>query len=189
MSFPNIKQMLLKLGIHYTEFQVKSDEGKPYSRTESLVFTCVICGYRLHGHGWRERIVYDEDNQQVIIWVHRKRCPSCGQTYTLLPLGVHAFMRHVVAVITAVIDSFLETRHLVHRISGWVDLRLRRIWVRNFLLRYRIMNTTTVLPKCCLKEPYIAAPVRLNVTKLRADAVSLRKRFHMPYHLYLLHSE
>jgi hypothetical protein len=72
------------------EMQVVEDQGPPSSHSLG-VFFCTFCRTRLHGHGWRKRYFITDSLSSLQLWIHRKLCPCCRKTYTLLPVWVHAF--------------------------------------------------------------------------------------------------
>lgn len=186
LSFtPQTKKILLQLDIHYSKFQEKYYRERKFDEYRKTHY-CVLCRAKLHSHGWRTRYVYTEENKTMIIMIQRKRCPYCGQTYTLLPSGLHAFKRHSLEVIAGVIEAFLEAGFLLQRIFTWVDRKIKKTWIKAFLLRYKIENETIERPKEVKRKPFIASSMRLKVTKERAEVIAAWKRIHRPHHLYII---
>lgn len=69
---------------------------------------------------------------------------------------------------------------------SFVDRKLKSKWVRDFLLRYKIMKETHEKPEKVERTPYFAATMKLKVATDRAEVIAERKRIHKPHHLYLI---
>jgi len=79
--------MLLEIAIEPVVLQVVEGKGPPKSRVLGQ-FRCPACKVMLHGHGWRRRYFINDALESLQIWIHRKLCPCCWRTYTLLPSWV-----------------------------------------------------------------------------------------------------
>ncbi len=76
-------KMLSEIGIELAECKC----SKPSPPTSHRwVFSCTFA-HQLHGHGWRQRYYITESPFHPQLWIHRKLCPCCRKTYTLLPCG------------------------------------------------------------------------------------------------------
>ena len=108
--------MLLKVLPNWRLLQVANGEGHP----DSTIFgymTCPFCAYHLHGHGWRTRYLEGEPERFIQVWIHRKKCPHCRRTYTLIPEGMAAIAQYP---ITRIAEA-LAYRHA----EGHCSLSLR----------------------------------------------------------------
>ena len=134
------KIMLLEFATFFLIMQVFSPEPKVLTiekseRDRYLALepsVCPICRSPLQGHGWRCRYVAIVGGW-LLIMVHRKRCPACKMTFTLLPKGVHALRLYDVQTIVATISSYLETGRYLNSIP--LSKSLRKQWVKAFLRR------------------------------------------------------
>jgi hypothetical protein len=125
--------MLLEVAVDFEKIQVVSPQGQPPSHTIFPMIRCPCCGSMLHGHGWRQRYLIDCEYQVHRIWIHRKLCPNCCMSYTLLPTWVHAFKCFSVELIRAVLSRALETGHLGNHFQ--VSRSLQRQWKRQFIIQ------------------------------------------------------
>jgi hypothetical protein len=75
------------------------------------------------------------------IWMHRKLCPSCRMSYTLLPSWVHAFKCFSVEMIRAVLSRAFETGHLGNHFQ--LSRTLQRQWRRQFIAQVSIQTNLT----------------------------------------------
>lgn len=96
---------------------------------------CPVCHSHLQGHGWRRRYLQDGADTCRTIWIHRKRCPVCGRTYTLLPGIIHVLKLYTLETIVKVLSHRLEKGHFTRRIP--VPVRLQSIWFGQFMRRSR----------------------------------------------------
>lgn len=165
--------MLLHGDRRLREYQEGVDGKPPYHLAGRDKKHCVNCGSMCHGHGWRTRYVCLYGGKTVRVWVHRLRCPGCGMTYTVLPRWVHAGKVHGLAVVMSVINAFLKERHLVHGVCSWVDLRLRRRWVRDYAKRQRKEAGSVSLPERAFPSPCVASASCLEAVAERGDFLSL----------------
>ena len=101
-------------------------------------FCCVFCHHKLHGHGWRKRYFIDATPKSFQIWLHRKICPCCWTTYTLLPQWVHAFKLFSLETICKILDYRIQSDHFGSSlgISGY----LQRQWWKSYHARSRLSN-------------------------------------------------
>lgn len=154
-------------------------------------FPCVFCHHKLHGHGWRKRYSIDATLNSFQIWIHRKICPCCGTTYTLLPQWVHAFKLFSLETICRIIEHRIQSDHFGSSlgISGF----LQRQWWKGCDARSR---TTTDFPG--LKETFqslrkrfggiLASPLSVNIAQDMPPslmALSLLHRPHQRLYLYV----
>ena len=117
-------------GLESISLMIGQEEKERYLSAEPAA--CPICGAHLQGHGWRNRYVAGL-NGCILILVHRKRCPNCKMTFTLLPKGLHSMRVHDVETIYTAIRSFFEAGHYINSIS--VSKSLRKSWTKAFLKR------------------------------------------------------
>lgn len=101
-------------------------------------WTCPVCGRHMHGHGWRSRVVQDSASTSFRIWIHRKLCPNCGLTCTLLPKTLHALKFYTLDLIIKVLTSIGKLGHCDSRIE--VPLKMQRIWYGQYRKRLRIFT-------------------------------------------------
>ena len=85
--------MHLQTHLKWNIFQV-SDEGEHPDCDQFGYIPCPYCSRRLYGHGWRKRHLEKEKGVFVSIWIHRKRCPFCRKTYTIIPEGMGAVVQY-----------------------------------------------------------------------------------------------
>ena len=85
--------MHLQTHLKWNIFQV-SDEGEHPDCDQFGYIPCPYCSRRLYGHGWRKRHLEKEKGVFVSIWIHRKRCPDCRKTYTIIPEGMGAVVQY-----------------------------------------------------------------------------------------------
>jgi transposase-like protein len=149
---------------------------------------CPICGAHLQGHGWRNRYVAGL-NGCFMILVHRKKCPSCKMTFTLLPKGLHSMRIYDVDTIVTAIRSFLEMGRYINSIA--IEKSLRKSWVNAFLKRNSQGEAKgkdellAILDKA--KNAFLAAPLSL-MHLAREEIVSRQnlERYRVPHHRLLL---
>ena len=101
---------------------------------------CICCGHKLHGHGWRLRYFIDCNGISIRIWIHRKLCPDCKMTYTLLPTWIHIFKLYSVKTIRRVLEAAIINGHLGNQQP--VSRPLQRVWKTQFIQRACIENNT-----------------------------------------------
>ncbi len=107
--------MLLEIDINIENIQVEEESSHPPDFTILGKFTCPLCGLTLHGHGWRKRYYIDVDFLVLQIWVHRKICPNCRITFTLLPNWVHTLKQYSVLLIKRVLEFKIEHNYFSSR--------------------------------------------------------------------------
>ena len=190
------KIMLLEFASFLLVVQVFGQESLAIAITQAekdkyLSFepeTCPICKARLQGHGWRDRYVVGL-NGCILILVHRKRCPSCKMTFTLLPKSLHALRTYDADIIATVIRSFLETGRYINSIA--VAKSLRKSWVAAFLKRNSQGEAKgkdellAILDKA--QNAFFATPLSL-MHLVREEIVSRQnlERYRIPHHRLLL---
>lgn len=152
--------------------------GKPPDCSIFGIMYCICCGHKLHGHGWRLRYYIDVHGVAIRIWIHRKRCPECKMTYTILPKWVHIFKIYCVETIRNVLEAAARTGHLGNHQP--VSRPLQRIWKRQFVQRACIENNTNTSESLLQKlaatpSNYLAAPLSIRVlTKPLSGKLGLR---------------
>lgn len=98
---------------------------------------CRNCGSHTHGHGWRRRYVKYMGEDKTI-WVGRRRCPSCGSTYTILPQDVSPLcIWDTASNVAALLEWVVLDRLPVNSESG-MSAALRRHKRDNYLKRARL---------------------------------------------------
>lgn len=155
------------------EYQEGVDGKPPYHLAARDRYRCINCGSKCHGHGWRTRYFCLYGGKSVRVWVHRLRCPGCGRTYTVIPGWAHARKVHGLSVILSVINAFLKEGHLVHGVCSWVDLGLRRGWVREFMKRHRKDSCGISIPERASPLPCVASGSYLEAVAERGDFLVL----------------
>lgn len=127
--------MLLEIAIELAQLQVVDGKEHPESKMLGL-FHCIFCNHLLHGHGWRKRYFIDQSLSSMQVWLHRKFCPCCGKTFTLLPSWVHAFKLFSLETICLLLGYKLQKGHFntVLGVSGY----LQRTWWRSYSHRSRV---------------------------------------------------
>ncbi len=154
--------MLLEIEVEFEKIQVGTtpDETPPLCQIFGEK-RCICCGRKLHGHGWRQRYFEDIDQQSLRLWIHRKLCPGCGITYTLLPKWVHTFKLHSVALIRRVLHMAFCTGHVGNQLR--VSRPLQRLWKAQYIQRSsalenqldpsRLVGQILKEPGSCLTSP------------------------------------
>lgn len=186
LEFASFLLVVQVFGLESIAIAITQEEKRKYLSTEPE--TCPICGVHLQGHGWRNRYVVGQ-NGSILILVHRKRCPSCKMTFTLLPKGLHSMRTYDVDIIATAIRSFLETGHYINSIA--VAKPLRKAWVRAFLKRNSQGEAKgkdelhAILDKA--QNAFLAAPLSL-MHLAREEIVSRQnlERYRVPHHKLLL---
>jgi hypothetical protein len=130
--------MLLEIDVDFEKVQVLNSESEHPTVSLFPQMYCPCCGCNLHGHGWRQRYLVDGENHEYSIWIHRKRCPRCSTTYTLLPKWVHAFKCYTVVVIKAVLNALFDSGHLGNHLQ--VNRTLQRQWRAQYVRRASILG-------------------------------------------------
>lgn len=169
-----------------TAVSIEEKQRETYLSTEPKA--CPICAANLHGHGWRNRYVAGLDGCMLIL-VHRKRCPECRMTFTLLPKGLHAFRIHDVHTISKAIRSYLEMGRYINAIP--ISKPLRKSWVKAFLHRqsHGERRSRDELLAIFGERPdaFFSAPLCLRKLGL-GEVVSRQnlERYRFPHHRLLL---
>ena len=186
LEFATFLLVLQVFGEHALVRTIPDEERERYLLTEPRI--CPICGANLHGHGWRDRCA-NVLNASLLILMHRKRCPQCRMTFTLLPKGLHFMKNFDVLSIAGAIRSFLETGS--HATSIPIARSVRECWLRTFLKRNSQGEAKTreslleILEKN--QDAFLAAPLAL--IKLARDEIVSRQsleRFRVPHHRLFL---
>jgi len=181
--------MLLEIAIDLQIIQVVEGEGPPPSSVTGEHY-CAHCNQRLHGHGWRRRYFLDKALDAVVLWIHRKLCPLCKTTYTLLPTWMHAFKIFSVETILETLTYKLKRGRFCsfNGISGY----LQRQWFTHFVKRSRISKSFAEHhrpPDESLEaSSYLAAKSSLIVVKtvpVSRMAWYLNRPTHQRLYLYL----
>ena len=120
-----------------------------------------------------DKVCLSVRGKSVRVWVHRLRCPGCGRTYTVIPGWVHARKIHGLSVVLSVINAFLKEGHLVRGVCRWVDRRLRRRWVRDYVKRQRKEAGSVSVPERASPLPCAASGGYLEAVAERGDFLAL----------------
>jgi hypothetical protein len=181
--------MLLEIAIDLQIIQVVEGEGPPPSSVTGEHY-CAHCNQRLHGHGWRRRYFLDKALDAVVLWIHRKLCPLCKTTYTLLPTWMHAFKIFSVETILATLAYKLKRGRFCsfNGISGY----LQRQWFKHFDKRLRItedfvdhhqvLNESPVVSSCMAAKSSLIVVKTVPVSRM---AWYLNRPTHQRLYLYL----
>ena len=182
--------MLVKVPTNWELLQVEKEEEHPDCGIFGYM-ACPVCGSHLHGHGWRRRYLEKEWGEFIRVWVHRKRCPHCRRTYTLIAEGMSAKAQYTIDRIR----DALSTRQEGHRSSSGlgIPLRTQKLWWRNFMRRTKAEVGMT--PTAGEISAAIAAADPITVLPLsysRASESAIRgvtgRRCGGPHHImYLPH--
>lgn len=130
LEFATFLLVVQVFGKESTVIAITQTEREKYLSAEPDV--CPICGAHLQGHGWRNRYVAGP-NGCILILVHRRRCPNCKMTFTLLPKGLHSMRIYDVDIMVTAIRSFLEMGRYINSIA--IAKPLRKSWTKAFLKR------------------------------------------------------
>ena len=146
-------------------------------------FFCVCCRHRLYGHGWRQRHFIDGALDEMRIWVHRKLCPHCHMSYTLVPTWIHVFKCYGVEIIRKVLSAACQTGHLGNGIR--VSRSLQRIWVKQFHSRVSVETNVreaasllaemSTIPGSCLASA-LGTSILERPLRGKMDAFSYKKQ-------------
>ncbi|MCF7945354.1 MAG: DUF6431 domain-containing protein [Spirochaetia bacterium] len=183
--------MFLEIAVEFIKVQVLSTEiSHPECSLFGIIF-CPCCGKRLHGHGWRQRYFIDADLKEFLIWIHRKHCPNCGMTFTLLPKWVHAFKCFSVELIQQVLHAAFTTGHLGNRYQ--VNRTLQRTWRTQYIARSSLETNYdavefTKAKKSIIPDSCLASPLKLQILtqKLHGKMEALSFKPPGPHHHLLL---
>lgn len=127
--------MLLEIDIELEKMQVEENSvHPPYSKILGK-FMCPLCSHNLHGHGWRKRYFVDVDLITLHIWIHRKYCPKCRTSYTLLPRWVHALKLYSVSLIKKVLKFKIEHDYFSAKFGA--PKFLQKIWFKRLVHKAR----------------------------------------------------
>ena len=173
--------MLLNHDVEFMKIQVlNSDDPHPDCSLFGQL-TCVCCGNKLYGHGWRKRYFIDGDSQEYRIWLHRKRCSGCFLTFTLIPKWLDVFKLFSVAMIQTVLQAAFTTGHLGNQYP--VSRSLQRQWRKQYIQRNStfcnqydgkfLINRLSHEPVSCITSP-IKMRVLSRKLKGKMEALSFR---------------
>lgn len=129
--------MLLQSEERIEIFQVRKGRKHPSHNVFGSVL-CPFCARELHGHGWRTRYYCNEQGETLLIHIHRKLCPECRVSFTILPKGVHPWKIHSTATIKNVIEERITGGSFPAQSYKYVSRSLKGSWWRSFLIRCRI---------------------------------------------------
>lgn len=124
--------MLLKVLPNWRLLQVGNGEEHPDEGIFGYM-TCPCCSSHLHGHGWRKRHLEKEPGRFIQVWIHRKRCPHCRRTYTLIPEGMAAIAQYPLERIREALCYRAVHGNCTVRLH--IPTRTQKRWWRNFMLR------------------------------------------------------
>lgn len=127
--------MLLEIDAELEKMQVEENSVHPPDPKLLGRFVCPICLHNLHGHGWRKRYFVDVDLIALQIWIHRKYCPKCRSSYTLLPRWVHALKLYSVSLIKKVLAFKIEHNYFSAKFGA--PKFLQKIWFKRFIHKAR----------------------------------------------------
>ncbi len=127
--------MLLEIDVKLENIQVGEDTLHPPHAGMLGSFACPLCSHTLHGHGWRKRYFIDVDLVALQIWIHRKICPQCLMTFTLLPPWVHALKLFSVSLIKKVLEFKIQHNHFSSKFG--VAPFVQKKWYRRLIHKAR----------------------------------------------------
>lgn len=181
--------MLLEIAIDLKTIQVVEGEGPPRSSVTGE-HCCAHCNRKLHGHGWRRRYFLDKDLTPEVLWIHRKLCPLCKTTYTLLPTWMHVFKIFSVETIVAVLKYKAKWGRFCsfNGISGYLqrqwfkhfDKRLRG--TEDFIDHHQVLNEVSAISSCLAAKSSLIMVKKLPVSRM---AWHLKRPTHQRLYLYL----
>lgn len=182
--------MLLKVDLNWKLLQVVSGEEHPDCDAFGYI-TCPFCSSHLQGHGWRQRHLESGPRAFILVWVHRKRCPRCGRTYTLIPEGMAAVAQYPLERI----GEALSYRHRIGHCSKSLGIPVptQKRWWRRFTARLRAERgmfpaEAEAAEAACDPTPLSVAPIGWMLITDRANLRSLQTRCGPPHHIMLLPS-
>lgn len=182
--------MQVEFAVPFGKVQVDESGDHPEPKVYGE-HNCAYCGRRLQGHGWRIRSYLDAKLRWCPIWVHRRRCPGCERTTTILPSWVHIFKQFSVETILETL-SYRITKGVFPRIAG-LSGYVQRMWWRPFIARHQHRETfvdSAYLSECLRAEPggCIARTARVFMVKQLPMLPMEQKRFgdtHQRLYLYV----
>lgn len=134
MPFLYTKIMLIQVPIKFQVFQVVEGRKHPESSLYGYM-SCPICFTHLHGHGWRQRYMHVGGRQFSFIWVHRKLCPKCRRTYTLVPKDMSSVFPYALVEVCEALLSRMAKGHFTSKLD--VPRETQKRWWQNFMQRLR----------------------------------------------------
>lgn len=158
--------MLLQCPLDGEKLQVLLQDKHPNSEIFGYM-SCPVCHNHLHGHGWRTRFCQDSSRSCYRIWIHRKYCPRCKNTFTLLPKILHALKIYTMQRILNVLSFKVAFGHFTTTID--VPASLQRIWYRQFVKRCRMKTDFPDLGLSLNESSIIASPLSLHEIKDSAN--------------------
>jgi len=174
--------MFLHHVVDLLKIQVSSTEEQPPECAIFGILFCVCCSCRLYGHGWRKRYCIDVELNELRIWIHRKYCPVCGMTYTLIPEWLHVFKCYSVDIIRKVLEAASKSGHLGNQIP--VSRSLQRSWIKQFRERAcaksnvndgkSLLQMLTRFPGSCIASP-LRVQILTRALRGKMDAYSFKR--------------
>lgn len=180
--------MLLQIRLNWDFLQVKKGEGHPDCDVFGYM-TCPVCSRHLHGHGWRKRHLEEEGGRFILVWVHRKKCPGCGMTCTLIPEGMAAVSQYTLGRIREALYYRSSHGHCTKKLQ--IPVTTQKRWWRNFTVRVRAafgMFPTPQETGCAIGgiTPLSTLPLGWIETKDSGDLKVLLTRLRHPHHIMFL---
>ena len=115
------------------------------------------------------------------MWVHRKRCPKCRHTYTLIPQFVHVLKTYDNETIVNVLEHKIQTKKF--GFSDLVSPKLQRIWFKQFITRCKIRsNFENLVDILKSSSSIIAAPMNLKILQSRNQVRRFLEGTSKAYH-------
>lgn len=173
------KNMLLKCPLDGDKLQVLLQDKHPNCEIFGYMI-CPVCKSRLHGHGWRSRFCQDGSRSCFSIWIHRKYCPHCRNTYTLLPEILHVLKIYTLQTILNVLNFKVSFGHFTSTID--VPSGLQRIWYRQFLKRCRLKTDFPDLQEHLSKSSTLASPLCVNAIEDSANIGTSEMKHSRTHH-------
>lgn len=161
------KKMLLQCPLDGEKIQLLLQDKHPNSEIFGYM-SCPVCHNHLHGHGWRTRFCQDSSRSCYKIWIHRKYCPQCKNTFTLLQKILHALKMYTLQTILNVLSFKVTFGHFTTTIE--VPASLQRVWYRQFVKRSRLKTDFPDLREGIKQSQVIASPLTLHQIK---DSVNM----------------
>ena len=179
------KKMLLQCPLDGEKIQVLLQDKHPNCEIFGYM-SCPVCHNHLHGHGWRTRFCQDSSRSCYRIWIHRKYCPHCRNTFTLLPKILHALKIYTLQTILNVLSFKVAFGHFTTTID--VPASLQRIWYRQFVKRCRMKTDFPDLGLSLNESPIIACPLSLHEIKESAYMMVSQVCCYKSHHLLNFYS-
>jgi len=176
--------MLLQCRLEAEKLQALLQDKHPKCEVFGYM-VCPICQNHLHGHGWRIRFCQDSSRSCFRIWIHRKYCPKCRNTFTLLPKILHVLKIYTLQTILNVLNFKVRFGHFTSTID--VPASLQRIWYRQFVKRSRLKTDFPNLKASITQSQIISSPISIHSLKDSANMSELtagRSKSHHRLNFY-----